>query len=156
MAKTMNVAIIGTKFMGKAHSNAWKNAPHFFNMNIHPALKVAVGQDKKALEAFAKTWGWEEIETDWRKVIERKDIDIVDISVPQNLHRDIAVAAANVGKHIFCEKPMALSLAEAKDMLDAAKKAGIGHYLNHKYRRDPACYFQSQSDMLCRLRLGKR
>ncbi len=136
--KTMNVAIIGTKFMGKAHSNAWLNAPRFFDMGIKPVLKVACGQNEAELKAFAERWGWEETETDWRKVIERDDVDIVDISVPTYLHRDIAVAAAQAGKHIFCEKPFALTLAEAQAMYDAAKEAGIVHYLNHNYRRCPA------------------
>ena len=136
--KTMNVAIIGTKFMGKAHSNAWLNAPRFFDMGIKPVLKVACGQNEAELKAFAERWGWEETETDWRKVIERDDVDIVDISVPTYLHRDIAVAAAKAGKHIFCEKPFALTLAEAQDMYNAAKETGIVHYLNHNYRRCPA------------------
>jgi predicted dehydrogenase len=138
MAKQMNVAIIGTKFMGKAHSHAWKSAPNFFEMNIRPVLKVACGQDETALKAFAENWGWESIETDWRKVIERPDVDIVDISLPQYLHGEVAIAAAKAGKHIFCEKPMAMNVSEARQMLDAAKAAGIVHYLNHNYRRVPA------------------
>ncbi|MFZ1397452.1 MAG: Gfo/Idh/MocA family oxidoreductase [Candidatus Promineifilaceae bacterium] len=136
--KTMNVAIIGTKFMGKAHSNAWLNAPRFFDMGIKPVLKVACGQNEAELKAFAERWGWEETETDWRKVVERDDVDIVDISVPTHLHRDIAVAAAKAGKHIFCEKPFALNLAEAREMYEAADAAGIVHYVNHNYRRCPA------------------
>jgi predicted dehydrogenase len=136
--KTMNVAIIGTKFMGKAHSNAWLNAPRFFDMGIKPVLKVACGQNEKELRDFADRWGWEEIETDWRKVIEREDVDIVDISVPTYLHRDIAVAAAKAGKHIFCEKPFAITLEEAREMYEAADAAGIVHYVNHNYRRCPA------------------
>ena len=136
--KTMNVAIIGTKFMGKAHSNAWLNAPRFFDMGIKPVLKVACGQNEAELKAFAERWGWEETETDWRKVMERDDVDIVDISVPTYLHRDIAVAAAKAGKHIFCEKPFALNLDEAREMYEAADAAGIVHYVNHNYRRCPA------------------
>ena len=142
--KTMNVAIIGTKFMGKAHSNAWLNAPRFFDMGIKPVLKVACGQNEAELKAFAERWGWEETETDWRKVLEREDVDIVDISVPTHLHRDIAVAAAKAGKHIFCEKPFALTLAEAQEMYNAAKEAGIVHYLNHNYRRCPAVMLAKQ------------
>jgi predicted dehydrogenase len=136
--KTLNVAIIGTKFMGKAHSNAWLNAPRFFDMDIQPVLKVACGTQEADLRAFASRWGWETIETDWRKVIENKDVDIVDISVPTNLHYEIAVAAAQAGKHIFCEKPFALTVEEARTMYAEAKKAGIVHYLNHNYRRAPA------------------
>jgi predicted dehydrogenase len=136
--QTMNVAIIGTKFMGKAHSNAWLNAPHFFDMGIKPVLKVACGQNEADLKAFAERWGWENTETDWRKVVERDDVDIVDISVPTYLHHDIAVAAAKNGKHIFCEKPFAFTVEEAKAMYEAAETAGIVHYLNHNYRRCPA------------------
>ena len=136
--KTMNVAIIGTKFMGKAHSNAWLNAPRFFEMDLKPILKVACGQNESDLQEFAQRWDWEEIETDWRAVVERDDVDIIDISVPTYLHHQIAVAAAKAGKHIFCEKPFAISVEEAQEMYEAAEEAGIVHYLNHNYRRCPA------------------
>ena len=142
--KTANVAIIGTKFMGKAHSHAWSSVPKFFNVSIKPVLKVACGRDEQATREFAQTWGWEEIETDWRKVVERPDIDIIDISTPTYLHRDMAVAAAQNGKAIFCEKPVALSYAEAKEMYEAAQKAGVLHYLNHNYRRTPAVAYAKQ------------
>lgn len=135
---SLNVAIIGTKFMGKAHSNAWSNAPRFFDMAATPVLKVACGRNQEDLTAFAQRWGWEETETDWRAVIERDDIDIVDISVPTYLHREIAVAAAEAGKHIFCEKPFAVSVEDAQAMYDAAETAGVVNYVNHNYRRCPA------------------
>lgn len=135
---SLNVAIIGTKFMGKAHSNAWLNTPHFFDVPIKPVLKVACARNERDLREFADRWGWEEIATDWRTVVARDDIDIVDIAVPPNLHYEIAVAAAKAGKHIFCEKPFALTVAEAQAMLDTAEQAGIVHYLNHNYRRAPA------------------
>jgi predicted dehydrogenase len=134
----MNVAIIGTKFMGKAHSNAWLNAPRFFDMGIKPVLKVACGRNEAELRAFADNWGWEDVETDWQKVVERDDVDIIDISVPTHLHRDIAVAAAQNGKHIFCEKPFTSTVGEAREMYEAAKGAGVVHYVNHNYRRCPA------------------
>ncbi len=124
--------------MGKAHSNAWIKAPYFFDTPIKPVLKVACGRHEDSLKVFADRWGWEEIETDWKKVIERDDIEIVDISVPTHLHHGIAVAAAKAGKHIFCEKPMALSYEQAKEMYEVAEKNGITHYLNHNYRRCPA------------------
>jgi len=136
--QTLNVAIIGTKFMGKAHSNAWLNSPHFFDMEVKPVLKMACGQNEADLKAFAERWGWEQTETDWRKVVENDEIDIIDISVPTYLHHEIAVAAAEAGKHIFCEKPFALTVQEAKEMYEAAEKAGVVHYLNHNYRRAPA------------------
>lgn len=136
--KTLNVAIIGYQFMGKAHSNAWKKAPLFFDLGIDINLKVACGRNEAAVTAFAKKWGWAEIETDWRKVIERDDIDAVDISLPQHLHYEVSLAAAKAGKHIFCEKPLAFSSEQAREMLDAAEANGVVHYLNHNYRRTPA------------------
>jgi len=136
--KTMNVAIIGTKFMGKAHSNAWSNAPRFFDMGIKPVLKVAVGTDPEGTKALADTWGWEEWSIDWREVIARPDIDIVDIATPTYLHHEMAVAAAEHGKHIFLEKPFSLTVGQAREMLAAAEKAGVVHYVNHNYRRAPA------------------
>jgi len=142
--KKLNIALIGTKFMGKAHSNAWKQAPYFFDLALEPVLKVACGQDKKSLKEFAARWGWQETETDWRKVIERDDVDVVDISVPTHLHHPMAVAAAQAGKHIFCEKPMAVSFDQAKEMYEAAERNGVKHYLNHNYRRCPAVMLAKQ------------
>ena len=142
--KELNVAIIGTKFMGKAHSTAWKNAHLFFDLPFKPVLKVACGRHAAALKEFADNWGWEEIETDWKKVVERDDIDIIDISAPPNLHAEIAIAAAKAGKHIFCEKPISRTSDEAKQMLEAAEKAGVVHYLNHNYRRSPAVVLAKQ------------
>lgn len=136
--KSLNVAIIGSKFMGKAHSNAWQNAPRFFDLEIKPVLKVACARNEEELKKFAENWGWEEIETDWRQVVERDDVDIVDVSVPTHLHHDIAVAAAKNGKHVFLEKPFALTVDEAREMYEVAQEAGIVHYLNHNYRRVPA------------------
>ena len=139
--KSVNVAIIGTKFMGKAHSNAWSSAPKFFDLPVKPVMKVACGQDVDSANSFAANWGWESVETDWRKVVERPDIDIIDVCTPTYLHKDIVVAAAAQGKHIFCEKPIALNYAEAKIMYDAAEAAGVLHYVNHNYRRTPAVAF---------------
>lgn len=127
--------------MGKAHSNAWSSAPKFFNLKIKPVLKVACGQDEKATAEFAANWGWGEVESDWRKVVERPDIDIIDICTPTYLHKEIAVSAAQNGKHIFCEKPLALTFSQAKEMYEAAEKAGVLHYVNHNYRRTPAIAF---------------
>ncbi len=142
--KTLNVAIIGTGFMGKAHSNAWAAVPKFFQLGVRPVMKVACDIDADATSSFAKNWGWENIETDWRKVVESKDIDIVDICTPTWLHQEIAIAAAKNGKHIFCEKPITLSYAGAKEMYEAAENAGVTHYLNHNYRRVPAVTFAKQ------------
>jgi predicted dehydrogenase len=138
MSKQLRVAIIGYRFMGKAHSNAWLQAGRFFDLESQPVLKVACGRDQESLGEFAERWGWEETETDWHKVIERDDVDVIDISLPQHLHCAVATAAAKAGKHIFCEKPMALTVAEAQEMLNAAEAAHVKHYLNHNYRRCPA------------------
>jgi len=142
--KHLNVAIIGYKFMGKAHSNAWANAPRFFDLTSKPVMKVACGRNEGPLKEFAERWGWQETETDWTKVVERDDIDIIDISAPPGLHREIALAAAKAGKHIFCEKPIALTSGEAREMCDAVDAAGVTHYLNHNYRRIPAVVLARQ------------
>ena len=136
--RDINVAIIGCQFMGKAHSNAWKNVIHFFDIPFKPVLKVACDLNEKTLKTFADQWGWQETETDWKKVVDRDDVDVVVITTPPGVHRDIAVAAAKTGKHVFCEKPIALNAAEAMDMYQAAEEAGVVHYLNHEYRRCPA------------------
>lgn len=136
--KTLNIGMVGYKFMGRAHSNAWKKASLFFDLNCEPVLKVVCGRNETSLKEFATKWGWEEIETDWRKVVARPDIDIIDIALPQNLHHDVAVAAASAGKHIFCEKPMAMNSVQAEEMLKACERHKVKHYLNHNYRRTPA------------------
>ena len=136
--KKLNVALIGTKFMGKAHSHAWSSAAKFFDLPAEPVLKVAVGRDEASLRAFADRWGWEEIATDWQQVIARDDIDIVDIATPTALHCEIALAAAKAGKQIFCEKPLAVNVTQARVMAEAVRVAGVTAYLNHNYRRVPA------------------
>jgi predicted dehydrogenase len=136
--KTMNVGIVGYKFMGKAHSNAWTQAPRFFDMDVKPVLKVACGRNQESLKSFAERWGWEHTEADWKKMVRRDDVDIVDISAPQYLHYEIAMEAARAGKHIFCEKPLAMDVKQAREMYELAEKKGITHYINHNYRRCPA------------------
>ncbi len=136
--KKLNVGIVGYKFMGKAHSNAWLQAARFFDVSATPVLKVACGRNAKHLAEFAGRWGWEQTEADWKKMVRRDDIDIVDISAPDNVHYEIAMEAIRAGKHIFCEKPLAMTSAQAKEMYEAAEKKGITHYVNHNYRREPA------------------
>jgi len=139
--RRLNVALIGTKFMGKAHSHAWSSAAKFFDLPAEPVLKVAVGRDRPALTEFADRWGWEETATDWREVIRRPDVDVVDIATPTALHCEMAVAAAEAGKQIFCEKPLAIDVAQAERMAAAVAAAGVTGYLNHNYRRVPAVAF---------------
>lgn len=136
--KKLNVAIIGAKFMGKAHSSAWSRVHRFFDVPYEPVLKVACGRPGSSIESFAARWGWESISTDWKKTVNRPDIDVVDISAPPSLHHEIAIEAAKAGKHLFCEKPLSLTYRQAVEMYAAAEKAGIVHYLNHNYRRCPA------------------
>lgn len=142
--KTLNVALIGHNFMGKAHSHAWKSVVSFFEPQIEPVLKLVCGRDQSALKQFAARWGWQETCADWRNAVSRADIDIVDISTPTDLHHEIAVEAARFGKHIFCEKPLALSVDQAIEMRDAASRAGVVNYLNHNYRRCPAVMLARQ------------
>jgi len=133
--KELRVAIIGYRFMGRAHSHAWRNAPLFLDVKAQPILKAACGRKREPLKKFARKRGWQEIETDWRKVVQRKDIDI---SVPHQLHYEIALAAARTGKHIFCEKPLALDAVQAEEMMKTAQDMGVVHYVNFNYRRCPA------------------
>ena len=134
----VNVALIGYKFMGKAHSNAFRQVRRFFPGKLVPRLKVICGRDPAGLKAAARQFGWEETETDWQKVVRRKDIDIVDVSTPGHLHHTMVLAAARAKKHIICEKPLANTLKEARQMLAAVNRAGVLHMLMFNYRRIPA------------------
>lgn len=138
MQKSLNVGMVGYKFMGKAHSHAYAAVPMFFKPAAVPVMKAICGRDERGVIEAAQTYSWQSHETDWRKLVERKDIDLVDISTPTDSHRDIAVAAAQNGKHVFCEKPMAMNLDEAKQMLEAVTKAGVKHLVGFNYRRVPA------------------
>ena len=137
-AKTINVGLVGTKFMGKAHSNAYMTVAKFFDVEPEPVMKAICGRHADETAEFAKRFGWQSHESDWRKLCERKDIDVIDIATPGGLHHDIAVAAANAGKHVYCEKPLAFNLKDALAMLDAARKAGVVHMTNFNYRCVPA------------------
>jgi predicted dehydrogenase len=134
----VNVALIGYAFMGRAHSNAYRQVTPFFSPSLTPRLKVLCGRSRPNVEAAAKQLGWEEVSTDWEAVIARKDIDIVDIATPGDLHAPIAIAAAKAGKVVFCEKPLANTVKDAERMLAAVTKAGVLHMLCHNYRRVPA------------------
>ena len=135
--KKLNVAIIGAKFMGKAHSSSWSRVRRFFDTPVEPVLKVACGRPDERLQEFADRWGWQSISMDWNETVNRPDVDIVDIAAPTFLHHDVAIEAAKAGKHVFCEKPLCLMHEQAVEMYAVAQKAGIAHYLNHNYRRCP-------------------
>jgi predicted dehydrogenase len=143
MSKTrLNVAMIGSGFIGKVHSNAFRQVGHFFDTPYDVRLHVICGRDRAKLEAAASRWGWSEIETDWQKVIARKDIDAVDIAVPNALHSVIAIAAAEAGKIVLCEKPLAASLGEAERMTRAVQRRPNMVWFN--FRRVPAIVFAKQ------------
>ena len=138
MNREIGVALIGYAFMGKAHSNAYRQVGPFFSPRLRPRMKVICGRNASNVEAAARLYGWEEASTDWRAVIARKDIDLVDVSTPGDSHAEIAIAALRAGKAVLCEKPLANSVAEARRMLSAAVKAGVAHMICHNYRRAPA------------------
>lgn len=135
---TLAVALIGHRFMGRAHSNAWRQAPRFFELPVHLRLKTLCGGNRAATRKAAIQLGWDKAETDWRRVIDDPEIDIIDICTPNDTHCEIAVAAARAGKAILCEKPLARDLREAEAMWRAVKKARVVHMICHNYRRIPA------------------
>jgi predicted dehydrogenase len=138
MTKTLNVGLIGYGFMARAHSNAYCRVNNFFDLEYRPVLKAVCARDEAKLKVFANTWGYESVETDWRRLIERQDIDLVDICAPNNLHREIALAAAQAGKMILTEKPLAMNSQEGAEMVAAVEKARIPNMVWYNYRRIPA------------------
>lgn len=144
MKKKLNVAMLGYGFMGRAHSNAFMKANKFFDLDYEPVLKVACGRTQDKVQAFADNWGYESAETDWRKVIERGDVDLVDICTPNDLHKEIALAAAAAGKMILCEKPLAMNGPEGEEMCQAVEKAGVPNMVWYNYRRVPAVTLAKQ------------
>jgi predicted dehydrogenase len=138
MARTFRVGLIGYRFMGRAHSNAWRQAPRFFNLKANVELHTICGRNPAGVQAARAQLGWQHAATDWREVVESPLIDIVDIGAPNDLHAEIAIAAARNGKHILCEKPLALNVKQAEAMLAAAQKAKVVHMICHNYRRIPA------------------
>ena len=139
MAKKMGVGLVGYKFMGKSHSNAYRQVGHFFpDMPIVPELTALCGRDEANVKQAAIDMGWNGYETDWKKLVTRKDIGLIDVSTPGDSHAPIAIAAAGEGKHVFCEKPLANTLKEARAMAEAVKKNGVVGMVNFNYRRVPA------------------
>jgi len=136
--KKLNIAIIGCGFMGRTHSNAYCRVSNFFDLEYKPVLKAICDRNEEKAKEFANQWGYESVETDWRKVLERDDIDVIDICTPNNLHAEIAIAAAEAGKIILCEKPLAMNAAQGKTMVDAVEKAGVANLVSFNYRRIPA------------------
>ena len=137
--------MIGYKFMGKAHSNAYRQVARFFpEMETVPVMKALCGRDEAGVRKAAETFGWQGHETDWRRLVARDDIDIIDIGAPGNMHAEIAIAAARAGKHVFCEKPLGNTSEEARRMLDAVEEAGVQSLVWFNYRANPAVAFAKQ------------
>jgi predicted dehydrogenase len=152
----LRVAMIGYAFMGAAHSQAWRNAHRFFDLPAVPELAVLCGRNGAAAAAAAQRLGWRESATDWREVVARDDIDVVDVSSPGDTHRDIAIAALESGKHVLCEKPLANTVAEAEEMVtaaEAARQRGVQSMVGFNYRRTPALALAR--DLVSQGRLGR-
>lgn len=143
--KPLRIGLVGTGFMGRTHSNGYNRADNFFpELQYSPVLKAVCSRNKEKVQAFADQWGYESIETDWKTLIARNDIDAVDICTPNDMHAEIAIAAANAGKMVLCEKPLARTLAESKKMVDAVEKAGVKSTVWYNYRRLPAVTLAKQ------------
>jgi predicted dehydrogenase len=136
--KSLNIGLVGYGFMGRTHSNAFLQAGRFFDLPYQPVLKAVCARNPERLTAFAQNWGYESCETDWHRLIERKDIDLIDIASPNDTHAEIAVAAAKAGKMVMCEKPLGRSALEANRMTDAVETAKVANMVWYNYRRVPA------------------
>ena len=142
--KTLNIGLIGYGFMGRTHSNAFLQAPRYFDLPLRPVLKAVAARNEDRVKKFAANWGYESYETDWRKLVERKDIDVIDIASPNDTHQEIAIAAAKAGKMVMCEKPLGRTAAEAEAMVAAVESAGVPNTVWYNYRRVPAVYLIKQ------------
>jgi myo-inositol 2-dehydrogenase/D-chiro-inositol 1-dehydrogenase len=142
--KKLNIGLIGYGFMGRTHANAYSQVNHFFDLEYQPVLKAVCARNKDAARAFAAKWGFESFETDWRKLVQRADIDVIDIASPNDTHAEIALAAAKAGKMILCEKPLAMNGPEGKAMVRAVEKAKVPNMVWYNYRRVPAVTLAKQ------------
>ena len=138
MAKELRVGLVGCQFMGKAHSNAWSSVGQFFPLKANVVMKAACDLNEKAAKTLADSWGWQSVETSIDDLVARDDIDLVDIAAPNSVHHLLAMKAIKAGKNVSCEKPLALNVAQAKEMCAAAKEAGVLNMIWHNYRRVPA------------------
>jgi len=142
--QTLNVGLVGYGFMGRTHSNAFLQAPRFFDLPYKPVLKAVAARNEDRVKAFAANWGYESYETDWKTLVNRKDIDLVDIASPNDTHHDIAIAAARAGKMVMCEKPLGRNAPEAQEMVAAVESAGVPNSVWYNYRRVPAVVMLKQ------------
>ncbi|MFB3105687.1 MAG: Gfo/Idh/MocA family protein, partial [Pseudomonadales bacterium] len=144
MSTPLRIGMIGYGFMGRAHSNAYRRVNNFFKLEHTPVLTAVCGRDSEKVQAFADEWGYESVESDWQQLVQRNDIDLVDIGAPNHLHHDIALAAAEHGKMVLCEKPLAMNVDEAEEMTAAVEKAGVANMVWFNYRRVPAIALAKQ------------
>jgi predicted dehydrogenase len=142
--KTLSIGMVGYGFMGRTHSNAFLQAGRFFDLPFQPVLKTVSARNPDRARQFASNWGYESIETDWRKLVERKDIDLIDIASPNDTHAEIAIAAAQAGKIVMCEKPLARTASEGQAMVDAVESARVPNTVWYNYRRVPAVMLLKQ------------
>src|ERR1700733_12818743 len=142
--KPLRIGLVGYGFMGRTHSNAYKRVTDFFETEYHPVLQAVCGRNRDKVSSFAAQWGYQSVETDWKALIARPDIDLIDIATPNSSHAEIAIAAAAAGKMILCEKPLARNLEEARQMVDAVERAGVGNMVWYNYRRVPAVTMAKQ------------
>jgi myo-inositol 2-dehydrogenase/D-chiro-inositol 1-dehydrogenase len=136
--KPLNIGLVGYGFMGRTHSNAFLQAPRYFDVPYTPVLKAICARNADRVKGFAANWGYDSVETDWRKLVERKDIDLIDIASPNDTHAEIAIAAARAGKMVTCEKPLGRNAAEAEKMVEAVESARVPNTVWYNYRRVPA------------------
>jgi predicted dehydrogenase len=142
--KKLNIGMVGCGFMGRTHSNAFGKVNNFFDLNYKPVLKAVCGRNPENARAFAAKWGYDSVETDWRKLIQWKDIDLIDIASPNNTHAEIAIAAARAGKMVMCEKPLSMDGREGERMARAVEKAKVPNMVWYNYRRVPAVTLAKQ------------
>jgi len=136
--KKLRIGMVGYGFMGRTHSNAFTQAPKFFDLEYEPQLTAVCARNQVRAEEFASNWGYGSVESDWRALVERDDIDLIDIAAPNNMHHDIAIAAVQAGKMVMCEKPLGRTAAESSEMVAAVEKAGVPNMVWYNYRRIPA------------------
>ena len=144
MSKPLNIGLVGYGFMGRTHSNAYRQVNQFFQLDYRPVLKAVCARDEAKVKDFAANWGYESVETDWKKLVKRPDIDAIDICTPKNLHMEIALAAAKEGKMILCEKPLAMDAKQGEKMVKAVEAAKLPNIVWYNYRRVPAVTFAKQ------------
>jgi predicted dehydrogenase len=142
--KDLNIGMVGGGFMGRTHSNAFSQVNHFFDVPYRPVLKTICGRNAERAKAFAAQWGYQSVETDWRNLVDSRDVDVIDIASPNDTHAEIAIAAAKAGKIVLCEKPLGRNPAESEAMVAAVDAAGVANMVWYNYRRVPAVTLAKQ------------